>query len=117
MRAGKPVNLAVAHPWVLTLLPLAFLPFCSSSFRSQPFPWVEVIPRDVISTVIDHTLRVIAALAIASLILGIGGLHRIDQTVQRIGLVAADVRWIPALVALLVLVFLYGMVPRMARWL
>ncbi|MFH0352401.1 MAG: hypothetical protein ACHBMF_10810, partial [Chromatiales bacterium] len=26
-------------------------------------------------------------------------------------LVAADVRWIPALVALLILVFLYGMVP------
>lgn len=32
-------------------------------------------------------------------------------------LVAADVRWIPALLALLILVFLYGMVPRMARWL
>lgn len=85
MRAGKPVNLAVAHPWVLTLLPLAFLPFCSSSFRSQPYPWVDVIPRDVISTAIDDTLRVIAALAIAALILGIADLHRIDQTVQRIG--------------------------------
>lgn len=32
-------------------------------------------------------------------------------------LVAADVRWIPALLTLLILVFLYGMVPRMARWL
>ncbi|MDQ3773512.1 MAG: VWA domain-containing protein [Pseudomonadota bacterium] len=39
-----------------------------------------------------------------------------DTFAERI-LVAADVRWIPALVALLILVFLYGMVPRMARWL
>ncbi|MDQ3773514.1 MAG: VWA domain-containing protein [Pseudomonadota bacterium] len=79
------MTLALAHPWVLALLPLAFLPFFFSSFRSQPYPWVEVIPRDVISTAIDYTLRVIAALAIASLILGIAGLHRVEQTVQRIG--------------------------------
>jgi len=29
---------------------------------------------------------------------------------------AADVRWIPALAALVILVFLYGIVPRVARW-
>lgn len=29
---------------------------------------------------------------------------------------AADIRWIPALAALVILVFLYGIVPRVARW-
>lgn len=30
--------------------------------------------------------------------------------------IAADVRWIPALVALLLLAFLYGIVPKVGRW-
>lgn len=79
------MNLAVLYPWVLTALPLALLPFFSSSLRSQPYPWVEALPLDWVSDVLGHTLRILAAVAIASVIVGIAGLHRVEQTVQRFG--------------------------------
>ncbi len=79
------MNLAVQYPWVLMALPLALLPFFSSSLRSEPYPWVKALPVDGVSDVLGHALQVLAALAIASVIVGIAGFHRVEQTVQRFG--------------------------------
>ncbi|MGH8601348.1 MAG: vWA domain-containing protein [Gammaproteobacteria bacterium] len=79
------MNVAVAYPLVLAALPLALLPFFSSALRNQPYPWVKALPIDRMSNVLGHALRVLAALAIASVIVGIAGFHRVEQTVQRVG--------------------------------
>ena len=77
--------IGVTYPWALALLPLAVLPFVRPWASAIPFSWLGLIPRDPLSTGIEHGLRTIGALSIATLVLAASGLHRPEYQVERIG--------------------------------
>jgi mxaC protein len=77
--------LALADPWVLWLLPLAVLPLCAGVQSPQAYPTLEGIEPDPMSSAIDWGLRVAGVLAVVGLILGLGGLQRLGQTIERLG--------------------------------
>jgi mxaC protein len=84
-RAGQPMNLAVNTPWALTGLLLTLLPLFNNGMRTSPAPWTALIPGDTLSVVIVCCLRLCAMAAIAGLVLGMAGLHRTEQSRERIG--------------------------------
>ncbi|MFC7054126.1 vWA domain-containing protein [Hansschlegelia quercus] len=73
------------HPLALLLLPLAALPFLASPLRLSAVPSSAVVPEDALSAAIGVALSCLGALAIAALVLGLSGLHRRDQAVERRG--------------------------------
>jgi mxaC protein len=79
------VNLAVDTPWVLTGLLLALLPLFNTGMRSSSAPWLTLIPADALSVFVVCCLRLCGMAAIAGLILGMAGLHRTEQSRERIG--------------------------------
>lgn len=79
------MNLAVNTPWALTGLVLALLPLFNSGMRASPAPWTALIPGDTLSAFVVCCLRLCAVAAIAGLVLGIAGLHRTEQRIERIG--------------------------------
>jgi mxaC protein len=79
------MNLAVESPYVLVALLLAILPLFSSSMRHSPYPYISLIPTDILSTVILWSIRVLGALTIITLVLGLAGLHQTEQSRERIG--------------------------------
>ncbi|ODA66662.1 MxaC protein [Methyloligella halotolerans] len=79
------MDLAFANPSLLWLLPLALLPFLFGAQTAESYPSLRVIDRDPVSTAIGFGLRLIGAIAIAALILGLAGLHRLGQSIERLG--------------------------------
>lgn len=79
------MSIAFSTPLALLLLPLALLPLILSGQRSQSYPSIETIETDTLSVAIDWLLRLSGAIAIAALILGIAGIHRVGRTVEKKG--------------------------------
>ncbi len=79
------MNLAVDTPWILSGLLLALLPLFNSGMRASPAPWLTLMPADTLSVFIVCCLRLCAMVAIAGLVLGMAGLHRTEQSRERIG--------------------------------
>ncbi len=79
------MNLAVDTPWILSGLLLTLLPLFNSGMRASPAPWLSLIPADTLSVFIACCIRLCAVAAIAGLVLGMAGLHRTEQSRQRIG--------------------------------
>lgn len=79
------MNLALSTPSVLFLMPLALLPLLMSAQRLQTYPSLDGMEIDLISLVLDWALRIAGVIAIAALILGIGGLHRLGRTIEKTG--------------------------------
>jgi len=76
---------AFDHPWLLLLLPACLPPLLGRGWRWQPTPSTDLFPPDPLSTGLDAALRVIAAIPIAALILGLAGLHTPRQTILHTG--------------------------------
>lgn len=79
------MNLALSTPSVLFLLPLALLPLLVSAQRPQTYPSLDGMEIDLVSLLLDWAMRIAAVIAIAALILGIGGLHRLGRTIEKTG--------------------------------
>ena len=79
------MNLALTTPWVLALLPLALLPLVLSAHRPESYPSIDTVEADPLSSILDWVLRIAGTIAIAALILGTGGLHRLGQTIEKTG--------------------------------
>lgn len=73
-----------SHPYLLYLLPLAVLPWLSRNTEKQ-IVWQALLPQDNFSLIIGLSLRLTAALVIASLIMAVAGPHIPEHTVQRSG--------------------------------
>jgi len=73
------------HPLALLLLPFALLPFVQHGQRCVTYPSLDLLPADPLSSVVDWSLRALAAVALVALALGIGGIYRAEQTIERIG--------------------------------
>lgn len=78
------MNLDIEHPWVLTLLLLAALPFLFSGSAPVTYSWLNLVPQDGLSRAFGLLLRVAGAMAIAALVLALSGVHRGEQYVERI---------------------------------
>jgi len=79
------MSLGVEHPAALWLLVLAFLPLFAGIFRRQGLPSLLPVPGDALSAMLAPALRVLGVLAIAGTVLGLSGLHRLQQSVPREG--------------------------------
>ena len=78
-------NLAFETPWALAGLILALLPWWRSGMQASPYPWLAMLPDDVLSQALALLLRLLAMAAIAALVLGLSGMYLKQQTVERIG--------------------------------
>ncbi len=79
------MNLAVDHPWILYGLILTLLPLFNNGVRQSAYPSVQLLPPDRLSSFLAILLKVIAIVAIGSLILALAGLNRSEQSIERIG--------------------------------
>jgi mxaC protein len=79
------MTIAVDHPFVLLLLVGCVPPLFGFGWRWPGFPSVIAVPRDRASRAMDWGLRILAALPVACIVLGLAGLHEGARTVERIG--------------------------------
>lgn len=73
------------HPWVLWLLPLALLPVLLERSHSRVYSWLNMLPNDPLSSLIGLLLKILAAIALLAIILGLSGPHSLEQQVERVG--------------------------------
>jgi mxaC protein len=78
------MNLELAHPHWLWLLPLALLPWLRRSGREQLHPWLALVPRDRLSAVADGSVRLLGTLLIAATVMAVAGLQRKEQPIDSI---------------------------------
>lgn len=79
------MNLAVDTPWILSGLLLALLPLLFSGSRETAHPYLQLLPADPVSRLIALFIRLVGCAAIALLVLAVAGLHRGQQSAERIG--------------------------------
>jgi mxaC protein len=72
------------HAWVLWLLPLALLPFWVHGGQAQAHPWLALMTHDPLSRLFAWVWRVLAALAIAALLIGLASPYAADVPVLRV---------------------------------
>ena len=71
--------------WALFLLPLALLPLLLERTHSRTYSWNALLPRDRLSDLVGILLKILAALALALILLGIAGPHTAARQVERVG--------------------------------
>ncbi|HUL11658.1 MAG TPA: vWA domain-containing protein [Methylococcaceae bacterium] len=79
------MNFAFSQPWVLLLGLLAAIPIVRAGQKTLSYSSIAMLPEDPLSAAIDRLLRLIAALAVASLVAGIAGPYLREQRVEKIG--------------------------------
>lgn len=79
------IPLALSEPLWLAATPLALLPLLRRDADTIGYSWLELVPRDPLSTALGWLLRMVAAVAILAIALGLAGLHRPQVPVERIG--------------------------------
>ena len=78
--------MAFNHPWVLWAIPLALLPLLLERSHSKHYSWVGLLPPDPLSSLIGLLLKMLAAVSILFVILGLAGPHTLEQQVERTGI-------------------------------
>lgn len=73
------------HPYVLWLLPLALLPILLERSHSRSYSWLSMLPKDPLSNLVGLLLKILAAISLFTVILGLSGPHSLEQQVERIG--------------------------------
>lgn len=73
------------HPLVLWLLPLALLPILLERSNTRTYSWVDMLPADPLSNLIGLLLKILAAVSLFCIILGLAEPHSLEQKVERIG--------------------------------
>jgi mxaC protein len=71
--------------WFLFLLPLAILPLLLERTHSRTYSWVALLPNDPLSDFVGLLLKILAALALLFIIVGMAGPHTAAQQVEKIG--------------------------------
>lgn len=72
-------------PWALLLLPLALLPLVLERHHSRAYSWLQLLPKDALSDLVGLLLKILAAIALLFIILGLAGPHGAQQQIERIG--------------------------------
>lgn len=71
-------------PIVLLLLPIALLPWFNHN-QDKAVTWSEFVPVDRVSKLIGITLKTLASIVLASLVLALAGPHFPEKKIERIG--------------------------------
>jgi mxaC protein len=75
----------VDHPWVLGLLVLCLPALFGRDAQWRAVSSLITVPEDAASVWLDRGLRLIAAGAVTAIVLGLAGLHRGANEVERVG--------------------------------
>jgi len=73
------------QPWALALLPLALLPFVLRGQATVNYSSLGMLPPDRLSDALDWFLRLVTAACVVAIALGVAGLFRAEEAVERIG--------------------------------
>lgn len=79
------LKLAFEQPLWLVLLPLLLAPFALRKQRSLAYSSLDALPQDVFSNLIGLFLKLLAAITICALVLGLAGLHKPAKLEERVG--------------------------------
>jgi mxaC protein len=77
--------MAFSHPWMLWLLPLAFLPLVFQRAHSKNYSWLDMLPADPLSDLLGLILKALAVLTLLFVVLGLSAPHTNQQQIERIG--------------------------------
>ena len=77
--------MAFSHPWMLWLLPLAFLPLLFQRAHSKNYSWLDMLPADPLSDLLGLILKALAVLTLLFIMLGLSAPHTKQQQIERIG--------------------------------
>ncbi len=77
--------MAFSHPWMLWLLPLAFLPLVFQRAHSKNYSWLDMLPADPLSDLVGLILKALAVLTLLFIVLGLSAPHTNQQQIERIG--------------------------------
>ncbi|MGI9046618.1 MAG: vWA domain-containing protein [Burkholderiales bacterium] len=78
------MNIAFAQPWAFLLLPLAALALLVRG-PAIGYPWLALLPRDLISEALAWALRLAAAAAIAGAVVGLAQPYRAEVMIEHVG--------------------------------
>ncbi len=78
-------DLAFETPWALSGLLLMVLPLLRSNMQATAYSWLDILPADPLSQLLNVLIRVLGMAALAVLFLGLSGIHLKEQQVERIG--------------------------------
>ncbi|MEZ0231513.1 MAG: VWA domain-containing protein [Methylophilaceae bacterium] len=73
------------NPWALLLLPIALAPIWLKSHQGQMYSWLEIMPEDRLSDIINNVLKLFTAIILASIVIAIASPQGQDQKVQKVG--------------------------------
>jgi len=74
-----------AHPWALLLLPLAVLPLLRRRRDTLPFSYAPWLPRDPLGQIAGWLWRILATIAISSIVVALAGPGKPQTQVARVG--------------------------------
>jgi len=77
--------MSFSNPWLLWLLPFAFLPLVFQRAHSKSYSWLEMLPSDPLSDLIGLLLKALAVLTLLFIVLGLSAPHTNQQRIERIG--------------------------------
>jgi len=75
-----------SFPWVLWLLPLAFIPLLFKEASLQYYSWNEMLPKDNLSKIIAMILKFIATLILVFIIIGLSAPHTRQREIEKTGI-------------------------------
>ncbi|MCB5183861.1 VWA domain-containing protein [Methylobacillus gramineus] len=77
--------MSFVHLWLLFLLPLSLIPLLLERQHSRSYSWLGLLPRDRLSDLLGLLLKILAALALFFMTLGVAGPVTDAQYIERIG--------------------------------
>lgn len=77
--------MSFSNPWLLWLLPIAFVPLVFQRAHSKSYSWLEMLPSDPLSDLIGLLLKALAVLTLLFIVLGLSAPHTNQQRIERIG--------------------------------
>ena len=77
--------MSFSSPWVLWLIPLAFLPLIFLRAHAKTYSWLDMLPADPLSDLIGLLLKVLAVLTLLLIIIGLAAPHTNEQKIEKIG--------------------------------
>jgi mxaC protein len=78
-------SIAFEHSWLLWLLPLALWPLLGVRAPVVRYPWLELVPRDLLSEVVGWVLRLVGCIAMGATLLALASPYRPQFSIERVG--------------------------------
>lgn len=77
--------MTLLHPFVLLLLPLAFVPFWLKGSQGQMYSWLDISPVDKVSEIANWVVKTTIAMILVSVILAIASPQGSNIVIQKVG--------------------------------